>query len=525
MTVEEFLENSAYGWESAGKLPQLQEAYADAEKMDPKSWVKKWAPVIMDTPELTSDFYESKLLNTVKPTEERLTQAFGSSDKDNPFKKSDKWINQLYWSEFSDVPRETFDAALKKQSNYWDDFKKEREMQAAKAKREKEVKEDWTPLTKNPDVSTLTGLSRWLLGSDYEKQRYINEPEKAILGEQAETTADNYFNKGDAISDMAFGAAGAVGDMIPYAGIVAGPAVRAARDVYHKSSIFDEASPYQKSWGDIGMDFGADALLNAGVDLVPNFRQYLRMFNFGSRMPAVKKISDAMQLEDDVKAILNPEATALATRIDASAGFVPVHVNGKPTGTRPPMPTNSEIKKIVEGMPDSPMKQELLPLVADPQSIDTDAITRTIQRWQDNAGRFYQSPEEKAAIKKDVDDPNSRIFFAGFNSKDPLFSRIYLADPLSVTEKAAKGALRGVETFLKSTPGSVALKGTATARGRGKAPEVSPEAEQAWYLENYARDWDMGFKPGKADRKEGSPKWEAYKQWHLNKYGELPEED
>lgn len=521
MTVEEFLENSAYGWEAAGKLPQLQEAYADAEKMDPKSWVNKWAPVIMDTPELTADFYDSKLLNTTKSLDERLAQTFGSSDKENPFRKSDKWLNQLYHSEFSDIPREQFDQAINARANYWDDFKKEREMQAAKAKREKEVKEDWTPFTKNPDVSTLTGLSRWLLGSDYEKQRYINDPGAAILGKQAETNSHNFFNKGEAISDMAFGAAGAVGDMIPVGSIVAGPGARAARDIYHK--VTD--SPYQKSWGDIGMDFGADALLNAGVDLMPNFRQYLRMFNFGSRLPSVKKISDAMQLEDDVKAILNPEATALATRIDASAGFVPVHVNGKPTGTPPPMPTNSEIKKIVEGMPESPMKQELLPLVADPQSIDTDVITRTIQRWQGNAGRFYQSPEKKAAIKKDVDDPNSRVFFPGFNSKDPLFSRIYLADPLSVTEKGAKGALRGAETFLKSTPGSVALKGTATARGRGKAPEVSPEAEQAWYLENYARDWDIGFKPGKADRKEGSPKWEAYKQWHLMKFGELPEED
>ncbi len=523
MTVEEFLENSAYGWESAGKLPQLQEAYADAEKMDPQAWVTKWAPVIMDTPELTSDFYESKLLNTVKPIEERLTQAFGSSDKDNPFKKSDKWINQLYWSEFSDVPRETFDKALKTQADYWDYYKKERELRADKAKREKEVKEDWTPLTKNPDVSVLTGLSRWLLGSDYEKQRYINEPEKAILGEQAETTADNYFNKGDAISDLAFGAAGAAGDMIPLGSIVAGPAVRAARDIYHKSSIFDDASPYQKSWGDIAMDAGADALVNAGVDLLPNFRQYLRMFNFGSRMPAVKKISDAMQLEDDVKAILNPDATALATRIKESSGFFPVTVEGgKQVGTRPPMPKNTEIKKIVEGMPESPMKQELLPLVADPQSIKTDVIYATIHRWQTNAGRFYETPAQKADVLKEVDDPSTRTLFPEFSSKDPLFSRIYLADPLSVTEKATKGALRGVENFLKSEPGSRFLKGSDTAHGRGKAPEAS---EQDWYLRNFARDWDMGFKPGKGDRKEGSPKWEAYKQWHLNKYGELPEED
>lgn len=522
MGIEEFLENSAYGWETAGMLPQLQEAYSDVEKMDPQAWVTKWAPVIMDTPELTSDFYESKLLNTVKPIEERLTQAFGSSDKENPFKKSDKWINQLYWSEFSDVPRETFDKALKTQSNYWDDFKKEREMQAAKAKREKEVKEDWTPFTKNPDVSAFTGLSRWLLGSDYEKQRYINEPEKAILGEQAETTADNFFNKGDAISDIAFGAAGAVGDMIPVGSIVAGPAARAARDIYHKASD----SPYQKSWGDVAADAGADALVNVGVDLLPNFRQYIRGLNFFKSIPSVKRISDAMQLEDDVKAILNPEATALATNIDASLGFLPVHVNGKPVGTRPEMPKNSEIKKIVEEMPESPMKQELLPLVADPQAIDADVITRTIQRWQSNASQFYKTPAEKAAVKKDVDDPMSHLVSIGaMTSKNPLFSRIYLADPLSVTEKAAKGALRGAETFLTSELGSRFLKGTATARGRGKAPEVSPEAEQAWYLDNYARDWDMGFKPGKADRKEGSPKWEAYKQWHYNKFGTYPEED
>lgn len=517
MTVEEFLENSAYGWESAGKLPQLQEAYADAEKMDPKSWVNKWAPVIMETPELTADFYDSKLLNTTKSLDERLFQTFGSSDRENPYRKSDKWLNQLYHSEFSDVPREQFDQAIKVKADYWDEFKKQREADAARFKREKEVKEDWTPFTKNPDVSTWTGLGRWLLGSEYEKQRYINEPEAAILGEQAHTTTENILNKGDAISDLTFGAAGAVGDMIPYGGIVLGPLARGARDVYHK--VTD--SPYQKEWGDIGMDLGQDVALNAFTDILPNFRQYTRALNFGTRLPAVKNISAAMQLEDDIKAILNPDATALATRIDASAGFVPVYVNGKPTGTRPPMPKNTEIKKIVEGMPDSPMKQELLPLVADPQSIDTDVITRTIQRWQSNAGRFYQSPAEKAAIKQDVEDPASRIFFPGLTSKDPLFSRIYLSEPLSGPEKAAKGALRGAETFLKSTPGSAAIKGGATGKGRGSKPSVDPQLDIEKTKNNLTRFFIAGFKP---TEKEGDPKWEAYRQWYFEKYGEYPQE-
>lgn len=491
----------------------------DIRKLDVPAFIRKWGDTLEEYTEGWSDIVEKS-----KPIPEQIREAFGSSDEKNPFKRPDNYVNEIFEKKFKDiVSREQFDKELKTQSDYWDYYKKERELQAARAKREKEVKEDWTPLTKNPNVSGLTGLIRWLLGSEYEKQRYINEPEKAILGEQAETTADNFFNKGDAISDIAFGAAGAVGDMIPIGSILAGPAARAARDIYHKSSIFDEASPYQKSWGEIAADAGADALVNVGVDLLPNFRQYIRGLNFFKGIPSVKRVSDAMQLEDDVKAILNPDATALATNIEASAGFIPVYVNGKKVGTRPEMPKNSEIKKIVEGMPESPMKQDMLPLVADPQSIDTDVIREKIKTWQSNASQFYKSPEEKAAVKKDVDDPNSFLVSVGaMNTKNPLFSRIYLAEPLSVTEKAAKGALRGLETFLTYEGGSRFLKGSATASGRGKTPEGS---EQEWYLRNLSRDWDMNFKPDKADRKDGSPKWEAYKQWHYNKFGTYPEED
>lgn len=513
MTVEEFLENSAYGWKVAGKLPQLQQAYADAEKMEPSAWVNKWAPVIMDTPELTADFYESKLLNSTKPLDERLAQSFGSSDKENPFRKSDKWINQLYHSEFSDVPREQFDQAIKLRADYWDEFKKQREADAARFKREKEVKEDWTPFTKNPDVSTMKGLGRWLLGSDYEKQRYINEPEAAILGEQAHTTKENILNKGEAISDLTFGAAGAVGDFVPYAGIFLGPAARGARDVYHK--VY--GSPYQKEWGEIGMDIGSDVALNAFTDILPNFRQYTRTLNFGKRLPALSKIDEAISLERDVKNILDPKADELYTRISQSQGFMPVYIDGVPTGTRPPMPTGIEIKKTVEALPDSPMKQELMQYVADPQAIDVDVVKEKIRHWRAKANTLYR--EDLPEIRANVADPTSVQVWPG--TRDEFTRRILLQEPLTTGERVAKKALEGTETFLKSTPGSAAIKETATAKGRGSKTSVDPQMDIDRWKNSLTRFFLAGFKPVE---KEGDPKWEAYRQWHYEKYGVYPPE-
>jgi hypothetical protein len=99
------------------------------------------------------------------------------------------------------------------------------------------------------------------IASDYAKERYIKDPESSIFSDKGE-----WYNKGEDISDLLYGGAGAVADFIPgVGGTVIGPAVRGMRDVQHK--LYD--SPYQKEWSDIGKDVGGDLLLNVGTDVLP----------------------------------------------------------------------------------------------------------------------------------------------------------------------------------------------------------------------------------------------------------------
>lgn len=642
MTIEKFLEDSSYGWANAGKTEELKQAYADSYKMDPKAWVDKWAPVIMDTPKLTEAFYDSKLLNATKPLAERISTAFGTSDKENPFRKSDKWVNQLYHSEFSDVPRETFDAALKNMGDYWEDEVKQREYESGKKRREKEVKEEWT-LTKSP--------ARALLASDYEKQRYIEDPESAIFGKEA--GEGPIWTKPEATSDLIFGVSGAVGDAIPgIGGVLLGPAARTARDVYHKATD----SPYQAETGDIIASTLGDMTVSGGIQYLPNLRQYTRMFKnaqksvseAGARKAAEDAISggskggsilETMALEDEADAI-----------IKGAKGIDDIMYSGLPAGER-----KAALRKYWNNMPESQLKSDLNPVLFSGPDVDLDAVYRTYSERDRTARRMKQpsyrdilskgeqirrsaprpyaaddlfvveellkygknpdqtlgevkeyvwrnmedspvrtklmqvlnqekpslrdvqmiirgnkGPQEVASDIAEIlkgsgnlgavieyakgmpDNEMSRKLIEVASSGSPYavrdiksilrnasmpevtafdpFTRRFLGvGELTRGQQVAKNTLRGLEKATSTDAGNAALKELATAQivglpGLGKRPKsdvkTDPQAQVDWYKNNYARDFEMGFKPA---AKEGDPKWEAYRQWYYDKTGKMPE--
>lgn len=615
MTVEEFLENSAYGWEAAGKLPELQQAYADADTMDAYAWVSKWAPVIMDTPELTADFYDSKLLETTKSLPERLVKTFGTSDRENPFKKSDKWINQLYHSEFSDVPREKFDKTVSDMAKYWEDEKKARSYEAGKKRREKEVKEEWT-LSRSP--------ARALLASEYEKQRYINEPEAAIFGKEAGTGP--IWTKPEATSDLIFGISGAVADAIPGYGTILGPAVRGLRDVRHKTW---GDSPYQGTWGDIAGSFVGDVATSAFIEGLPNLRQFTRLGKNVSKGP----VRETMALEDEVRNITKGKEDIMGILSDAEktgaerqVALREYYANSMPESAlktelgelmgkqaidmqavyntvrkadfRARSMLNPEYRKVLSGASEArmaaptttyaPVIDELDNWVANGVSIDQ--IGRAAQQYLPDGpakesilnavesgnmrnvqiairgnkdassivsdlNGLLETPNNMAAVRAYVNTlPDGEIKYTLLQSLETpnatqgsvrkaladvampksteldAFTRRYIGLPeLTKTQKAAKGAVRMSEQLLGSNVGNTLLKEAATANftplpGLGKRPrtsvETDPQSTIDWYKANYARDFEMGFKPS---MKEGDPKWEAYSQWYFEKYGKMPE--
>lgn len=79
--------------------------------------------------------------------------------------------------------------------------------------------------------------------------------------------------------------------------------------------------------------------------------------------------------------------------------------------------------------------------------------------------------------------------------------------------------------------GIVESKKEKERQERIKQRKINKENATKLYKGNYTREmlndalmqrqWDAGFKPNK----KGTPEWESYTKWYLNKYGEMPKED
>lgn len=454
------------------------EMMKDAENMDFGSFVEKWD----DTLKAKSAGW-SDLRGDAKPLPERLTAAFGTSDEKNPFVQDDNFKDELYEKSFKDVPKEQFDATVANMSKYWEDEKRAREYTAGKKLREREVKE-W-PWWKNA------------LASEYAKQRYINEPEKSLFngdntlrlgmtkwGESpklGDVLEGSLLNKGDDISDLSYGVAGAAGDVLPGYGLLVGPAVRAARDVHHK--VVD--SPYQKDWSDIAQDAATDAVVNASVDFLPNLRRYTNMAKRGS---ADSPISTVMNLEDDVK------------NIREQVDFIDNLFTGD---------NYTELKRQIDKLPTSEFKTDLQKYVVDPRHIDEDGIAETVAKWRDATD--YMLDKDKSKIidyaRQDI-DKKAKLVGADEVFENPLTQRMIFAPELTDKQKLAKTIVRGVEAAAQK--GGPALKEIDTFKGRGSTPNTDEDTlVKDWYKQNYARDWllEKPFKP-KADPKD--LKWQAY---------------
>ena len=460
MTEFEFLDQNTYNL-----TPQeYNQALDDLEKLDNESWAKKYDALFS---EKTTGWNE--LRNKYKPLPERLTAAFGTSDSKNPFVQPKALLDDMYEKEFTDVPREKFNESVENMSKYWEDAKRARVYEADKKLREREVK-NW-PLWKN------------IIASDYAKQRYINEPEKSIFSDEGE-----WYNKGDDVSDLAYGVAGAAGDALPGYGTFVGPAVRAARDVQHK--VTD--SPYQKEWSDIGQDALSDAAINFGVEYMPT-----AILNRGRR--AGKNIGKSDEVFSDYAAEMSFAQRQQAN--DAAFEYLNKNLD---------MFADARVAQIrVNSMPESDIKNDMLKLV------NSDKYSkREVERYMDAYQKAnkdgidaytYVKSNSNVRPNKNIKTDNlgeSTIDF--FKSKERL---------TGLPESKLRTGVAKLST--KYAPaGQTVVKEIDTAKGRGSQPEVDPQLVKDWYKQNYERDWKMGFKP---NEKEGDLLWEAYKEWEEGK--------
>lgn len=504
MTREEFLVNNEARLQLMDAATYNQ-AVKDLKKLDNAAWVKTYAPLFMEAGVNSDDL--ANLQKSVKPLPVRLREAFG----DLKFAPSEKWKNRVRKQEFSDVPEKEFEEGLAKMKSYYDQEVAQQKADADKEKRKREVK-DWG--------------WRDFIASDYEKQRYLEDPQAALFGEQAPELGKAPSTRWDAGTDLGLGAAAAVADLSPAKFAIAiGPGLRFARDVKHK--VTD--SPYQKKWRNILTGLGTDVALNAATYGLPNYKKTQRIMDkVLPEVPANVVAKEAMEAES--KAIF----TGAEMVMPAISERIPMTEDAK----------RAVFLKAVKDMPDSQMKKELNAL-ADDVNIDwarADAIVRNNL----GAAAMVSSPEirkksravlfnrdENAPLWKFADEapnpekPSTAHMWTDPNTGEtrPIMPR-QKYDPLTrkmleTTEPTAKdmkdAATRRAweKNFARFSPGVANTAPTVTGqrerlKGSVDVFETPEEREAIEAIKaREGRFWDLKFKP----KKDGSLLYKAWKEY------------
>lgn len=468
--------------EAALKTPTdvYNQMVKDAENMDTKAWSLKYKDLYTSDPNLAVSWENEGMDKYSKSKWERMRDYFGSSDKENPFNKNQNQLNAVWQKEFSDIPKETFMSDIKKMSDSWESEKRAREYNAGRVRREREIK-DASP------------FSKWALASDYSKQRYINEPEKSVFSDEGK-----WYNKGDDIRDVALGGLGLAGDFIPGVGAVVGPVARGVRDY----SNYD--TPYGHSVEEIGKERANDLAAFGGAAWLQNFRKMKRMAGgLGKELPLVGDVINS----DAINFTTNATREGLA-KIQAAKNI-------------------KEIDDILKNMPQNSFTADITSKLndfkgwGDPEAVK--ALETEIKNMaKNNAGEFYTSFEKNAPkniweLKKPLNEStpevNKVLREEGANTKNILGTQSKhgdVAKDLALQPNVGKFGQVVRDVGLPAYRiGEQGVQKRITSQYEG-TPKDKDRILKDWYIKNYARDWDMGFKP---NEKSGDPLWEAYKEY------------
>jgi len=379
-----------------------------------------------------------------------LDGKFPSKARFNSLQEKYPWLSEEELKEWFD-----------KSNEYKQFYKDERKKAAAKARREREVKGTYVDMV-NPEESSDRNWGFWrnLLASDYEKQRYINEPDAALFGYDAPKIGDAPKVRWGATGDLALGSAGAVADALPGVGkSLIGPGIRAGRDVAHK--VTD--SPYQKDWTQIGWDAFTDVGTNLGAALLFNARKGAKLASNASD-PEVKRSLEAARETAHIKAGLPQIAEHMHLPSQLEIDFYRAHKLPYPSSDR-------AIRNAVNDMPDSELKQELSKVVyTEPgRPINRDEVQRIYQTYltQTQPGMRetvrmaddYMRPMSKIADEPVTHYLRNAADASTFTDLNKYQKAQYLANKLAMGINSGK-------------IGQIAVQEGANYKGRGSSPKI-----------------------------------------------------
>ena len=411
---------------------------------------------------------------------------------------------QSFISKNPDIGESDVNEYITKSREYKKYYEDERKKQAGRIERKQQIE---GKSIRNPDKN-WSFFDR-MLSSDYEKQRYIDDPNQAIFGADATGLFQAPETRWGAIGDLGAGAAAAAADVITtpvkltpggfILNTLAGPSIRAGRDAAHK--VTD--SPYQKEWSQIAGDAYKDAALNAGTLVFANARRLTRGIK-GATEESAKQIALKTETDNIVK-----EINELETLIK----------NNKPI---------SEIKQYVDAMPDTEFKKEvqesiMTGLKNNPgqPNVIFDNLHRNIVDYKD-----YVKPDiaERAKVLVDKGEYPLNDYLLRRATTPPMTTMDNISYNLTKLGDAVNaGKLGGVIVESGNTAGGVRESNTAPRnettmerKNKTKIERILLNQQKNDYKQSESRFWKSGFKPNKID---GDPLWEAYKEWYKEEYG------
>lgn len=358
-------------------------------------------------------------------------------------------------------------------------YEDEAEKEAQKNLRKKEV-QDWG--------------WRNIIASDYEKQRYVEDPNAALFGEQAPALGKAPETRWGATGDLATGGAGAIADALPGVGkSLIGPGIRLGRDVTHK--VVD--SPYQKDWTQIGTDTFADVVTNLGAAILFNARKGARLAS-GAADKDVKNALEAARETEHIKSSLPQVAEHMHLPSQAEIDFY--------RSANLPYPSSDRaLRNAVKDIPESDLKSELSSIVyTEPgKPINRAEVQRIYQKY---LTQTQPGMREAVRLADDYMRPIGKI------GEEPVTQYLRNAadakkfSELSKYQKAQYLANQAAMAINSGKPGQIAVQEGANYLGRGSNPKVVETAlKKAEYdktierlISSYSLLWNKNKEPVEA---------------------------
>lgn len=398
------------------------------------------------------------------------SQIYTQLDGKFPTQERFEYLQEQYpWLTKAEL-KEWFDKTNEYKTYYTEEAKKE----GLKNLRKKEVA-DW-------------GFLQNLLASEYEKQRYIEDPQSAIFGKQA----SGFWNSSPgAKADLAAGIAGGVADALPGVGkSLIGPGIRTSRDVAHK--VTD--SPYQKDWTQIGRDAVTDVGTNLGAALLFNARKGAKMASNASD-PEVKNALEAVRETAHIKAGLPQVAEHMHIPTQPEIDFYRAFNLPYPSSDR-------VLRNTVNDLADSDLKHELMSVVnTDPgRPINRAEVQRIYQKY---LTQTQPGMRETVRMADDYMRPLSNI------GNEPVTQYLRNAadaktfNELNKYQKAQYLANKAAMAINSGAVGQIAVQEGANLHGRGNKPNVietalqkaEKEATINRLISSYSLLWNTKNKP------------------------------